>query len=553
MSAFLHTGPMHAPRSLVIVGPTGAGKSTVGARLAQRLGRAFVDLDARIEARAARRIADIFERDGEAAFRRLESQALREALEADAVVATGAGAVLDEANREALRMRATVLHLDATPEVQLARLQHDADRPLLAGDRAAALQAMAARRAPLYAEVADARIDTSGLAVDAVVDAAAGALALLAAGDGVAPRRLAVESPRGAYPIVIGDGLLRDGRALADAVRGRHALVVCDRNVARLHLPVVEASLRRLRPDLHVGVHVLPPGEHEKTLERWREVIDALAALGATRDATVVALGGGVVGDLAGFAAASWMRGVDVVQVPTTLLAMVDSSVGGKTAVDLPAGKNLVGAFHPPAAVVADTGTLRTLPPRELRAGLAEVVKYGAIFDAGFLDTLDARADALLRGDGDALAEAVLRSCRYKADVVARDPFERGDRALLNFGHTFGHAIEAEQGYAGATDGLVHGEAVAVGMVLAARLSTMLGRAPAGDAQRLEGLLARLGLPTRVPAGLSPEALLARMRLDKKADAAGLRFVLWDGAGQGRIVREVPETAVLDVMRTAMG
>ncbi|WP_407910075.1 3-dehydroquinate synthase [Lysobacter claricitrinus] len=346
----------------------------------------------------------------------------------------------------------------------------------------------------------------------------------------------------------IGAGLLTEGSALAAAIRGRHVLIVTDANVARLHLPVLDATVRRIRPDARIATLVLPPGESEKTIGRWQEAIDALAKLGATRDATVVALGGGVIGDLAGFAAACWMRGIDVVQVPTTLLAMVDSSVGGKTAVDLPAGKNLVGAFHPPSAVIADTATLATLPPRELRAGLAEVVKYGAIFDAGFLAWLEARVDALIAGDVAVTAEAVERSCRYKAEVVARDPFERGDRALLNFGHTFGHAIETEQGYAGAVGGLVHGEAVAVGMVLAARLSAALGRAPVADAERLERLLSSLGLPTRIPVGLTPSALLDRMRLDKKADAAGLRFILWDGAGQGRIVRDVPDAAVLDVL-----
>lgn len=542
---------MSASFPIVLVGPTGAGKTTIGARVAQRLGRAFVDLDARIEAATGRRIADVFAQDGEPAFRALESAALRDALvEHDAVIATGAGIVLDEGNRRLLREQARVVHLDASTAVQLERLCDAGDRPLLAvDDRAAALEAMALRRGPLYAQVADARIDTRDLDADAVTEAVPGAVALLDAPRIPAtPQTLDVDSPRGAYPIQVGPGLLLDGAALAASIRGRHVLVVCDANVALLHLAVVDASLRRLRPELRIGQHVLPPGEHEKTLDRWREVIDALAALGATRDATVLALGGGVVGDLAGFAAASWMRGIDVVQVPTTLLAMVDSSVGGKTAVDLPAGKNLVGAFHPPAAVIADTRTLRTLPARELRAGLAEVVKYGAIFDAAFLDWLDDNADALLAGDDACLAEAIARSCRYKAEVVARDPFEHGDRALLNFGHTFGHAIETEQGYAGAADGLVHGEAVAVGMVLAARLSAMLGRASEADASRLERLLDRLGLPVRIPAGLAPDRLLARMRLDKKADAAGLRFILWDGIGQGRVVRDVPETAVLEVL-----
>ncbi|MDI9237299.1 3-dehydroquinate synthase [Lysobacter sp. LF1] len=352
------------------------------------------------------------------------------------------------------------------------------------------------------------------------------------------------------YDISIGPGLLGDPVLFGHALRGRHALIVSDTNVAPLYADTLEATLLTARPAMQVARFVMPAGEQEKTLARFCQCLDALAALGATRDATVIALGGGVVGDLAGFAAACWMRGIDVVQVPTTLLAMVDSSVGGKTAVDLPAGKNLVGAFHPPRAVAADTATLRTLPPRELRAGLAEVVKYGAIFDAEFLTWLEARTQALLAGDDATLAEAIARSCEYKADIVARDPYEHGERALLNFGHTFGHAIEAEQGYAGAgSEALNHGEAVSVGMVLAARLSAALGRSPAADTQRLQALLQKLGLPTVVPAGLEPEALLARMRLDKKADATGLRFVLWDRAGLAKVVSGVADEKVLDVLR----
>jgi len=352
------------------------------------------------------------------------------------------------------------------------------------------------------------------------------------------------------YAIAIGPGLLDDSARLALTLRGRHALIVSDRNVAPLYADQVESALRYARPGIALARYVMPAGEQEKNLARFAECLDALAALGATRDATVIALGGGVVGDLAGFAAACWMRGIDCVQLPTTLLAMVDSSVGGKTAVDLPAGKNLVGAFHPPRAVIADTATLRTLPERELRAGLAEVVKYGAIFDAHFLDWLGAHADALLVRDDLALAEAIARSCAFKADVVARDPYERGHRALLNFGHTFGHAIEAAQGYSGtATDALNHGEAVAVGMVLAARLSTELGMASTADTERLLSLLARFGLPTAIPAGVDPDEMLARMRLDKKADAHGLRFVLWDGAGAARVVSGVSDQAVLAVLR----
>ena len=347
------------------------------------------------------------------------------------------------------------------------------------------------------------------------------------------------------YRISIGNGLLADGAALARQVRGRHALLVSDSTVAPLYLDSVHVALQQARPDLQIGHFVLPAGEASKTLSNFGAAIEALATLGATRDSCVFALGGGVVGDLAGFAAACWMRGVDCVQLPTTLLSMVDSSVGGKTAVDIAQGKNLVGAFHPPRAVFADTATLRTLPARELRAGLAEVIKYGAIRDPRFFRWLETEHAALSCADETTLALAIAASCEHKAEIVERDPLERGERALLNLGHTFGHAIETEQGYGG----LIHGEAVAVGMVQAAHLSERLGLSPAVDTARLRGLLQRFGLPVEAPPGLDAEAVLAHMRLDKKAQASGLRFIVWDGAGLARVLADVPENAVRAVLR----
>ncbi len=358
------------------------------------------------------------------------------------------------------------------------------------------------------------------------------------------PRREVAVGGDRPYTITIGPGLLGDGALLAATLRGGDAFVISDDAVAPLYLQRVLDALCAARPGARLAHWAMPAGEASKTLSRFGEAIDAIARAGARRDATVYALGGGVVGDLAGFAAAAWMRGVDCVQLPTTLLAMVDSSVGGKTAVDLPQGKNLVGAFHPPRAVLADTATLRTLPARELRAGLAEVVKYGAIVDAGFLDWLDAHAEALLAMDDAALGEAIARSCAHKAAIVERDPFEHGERALLNFGHTFGHAIETGQGYGG----LIHGEAVAVGMVQAARLSEHLGLASAADTARLRDLLQRFGLPVDPPPGLDADELLAHMRLDKKAEAAGLRFIVWDGPGRARVQAGVPEDAVRAVL-----
>jgi 3-dehydroquinate synthase len=353
-------------------------------------------------------------------------------------------------------------------------------------------------------------------------------------------RTLHVELGSRRYPITIGSGLLNQPALLAGLAPGKHALVITDENVAPHYLPLLEGALAGKT----VRTLVLPPGEQEKNLQRFGEVIEALAGLGASRDATVFALGGGVVGDLAGFAAACWMRGVRFVQLPTTLLAMVDSSVGGKTAVDLPSGKNLVGAFHQPSAVLADTDVLATLPERELQAGLAEIIKYGAIFDVGFISWLERNIDALRARDALALTEAIARSCRHKAGVVARDEQEQGERMLLNFGHTFGHAIEVEQGFGR----LLHGEAVAVGMVVAARLATHIKRAPAADAERLTALLRRAGLPVALPEGLDPEALLTRMKLDKKSLSGVPRLILWRGIGRAEIVRDVPEAAILKAL-----
>ena len=348
------------------------------------------------------------------------------------------------------------------------------------------------------------------------------------------------------YTIAIGPGLLGDGDALARHVRGRHVLLVSDSVVAPLYAGTVREALHTARPDLAIGTFILPAGEESKTLAHFGHAIEALATLGATRDACVVALGGGVVGDLAGFAAACWMRGVDCVQVPTTLLSMVDSSVGGKTAVDIPQGKNLVGAFHPPRAVFADTDALATLPARELRAGLAEVIKYGAIRDARFFQWLEQERQALLAMDGEALALAIAASCEHKAEIVARDPLEKGERALLNLGHTFGHAIEAGMGYGA----WLHGEGVGAGMVMAAELSRRLGLVDETFVRRLKALIERAGLPVRgavIDANDNAGRYLQLMRLDKKAEGGEIRFVVIDEPGSAAM-RPAPDDLVRSVI-----
>ena len=353
-------------------------------------------------------------------------------------------------------------------------------------------------------------------------------------------REIRVELGARSYPIRIGHGLLERSDEWRQAVPGRQLLIVSDEHVAPLYAARVAAACG----ERALAQLVLPPGEEHKTLAACARIFDTLAQLRASRDACIVALGGGVIGDLAGFAAACWMRGIAFVQMPTTLLAMVDSSVGGKTAVDLPQGKNLVGAFHQPRAVVIDTATLATLPQRELRAGLAEVIKYGALGDAAFFAWLEQHAAALLARDAAALAEAIAHCCTQKAGIVGRDETEQGERALLNFGHTFGHAFEVVAGYGA----LLHGEAVAIGMCLAARLSAQLGRAPAADTQRLQSLLARCGLPAAPPSGIDPDAVLDAMKLDKKNLSGRLRLILWRGVGGAEIVADVDEQAVRGVL-----
>ncbi|MDE2156924.1 MAG: 3-dehydroquinate synthase [Xanthomonadaceae bacterium] len=355
------------------------------------------------------------------------------------------------------------------------------------------------------------------------------------------PRTITVALGQRSYPVWIGAGLLDDHTRWRAMLRGRHALVISNTTVAPLYLERVAQGLHGLR----WSSFLLDDGEAHKSFANVGRALEALAALGATRDACVIALGGGVVGDLAGFSAACWMRGIDFIQIPTTLLAMVDSSVGGKTGVNLPAGKNLAGAFHQPRAVMADIDTLATLPEREYRAGLAEVVKGAAIGDEAFFAWLEQHAAALAARDPAAVPEAIARKVTYKAGVVARDETEQGERALLNLGHTFGHALET----AGHYTALLHGEGVAIGMRLAARLSERLGMSEAADTERLQRLLEKLGLPVAIPPGMDAPELLALMRLDKKNSAGELRLILWRGIGRAEIVGGVSEADVLAVLR----
>ena len=347
--------------------------------------------------------------------------------------------------------------------------------------------------------------------------------------------RLHIDLGERGYPILIGPGLLHDPALVGGSVAARDVLVVTNTTVAPLYLARLERALQGKR----LASVALPDGEQHKTLATLNRVFDALVEHRMNRDACVVALGGGVVGDMAGFSAACYQRGVDYVQVPTTLLAQVDSSVGGKTGVNHPGGKNLIGAFHQPRAVLADTDTLGTLPPREFRAGLAEVIKYGLIADAGFLDWIEAHLDALLRLDGAALARAIRRSCEIKAAIVAEDEREHGRRALLNLGHTFGHAIETATGY----DEWLHGEAVGAGLLMAADLSWRLGWLAEADLARIRHLLERAGLPVATPP-IGAGRALQLMGMDKKVLAGRIRLVLMRRVGEGVVVGDYPAAAL---------
>ena len=353
---------------------------------------------------------------------------------------------------------------------------------------------------------------------------------------------LNVELGERSYPIVIGSKLLGDPQYLLPYIRGKQVCVVTNETVAPLYLSRLLEGLSEFE---HVDTLELPDGESFKTLDTVNRIFDLLLERRHNRTTTLIALGGGVIGDMTGFAAACYQRGVDFIQVPTTLLSQVDSSVGGKTGVNHPLGKNMIGAFYQPRAVLADMDTLVTLPERELAAGIAEVIKYGLICDAPFFDWLEGNMDRLLAREPQALAYAVDRCCRDKASVVAEDERETGRRAILNFGHTFGHAIETVQGYGS----WLHGEAVAAGMVMAAELSLLRGTLQSDLVGRIRELLKRAGLPCAAPEGMSVEQFLETMAVDKKVLDGRLRLVLLRALGEAQIVDDAPRSLVIEALR----
>jgi shikimate kinase/3-dehydroquinate synthase len=516
--------------TLLLNGFMGAGKSTVGRLCAQRAGVPFVDLDESVTARAGMSIPDLFLAEGEAGFRRRESDELARLLGEPGrrVIALGGGTLLDGARRRAALAQARVVTLTARPETLAARTA-GAGRPLLDGarDRLGRIRELLASRSDAYAE-AHARVITDGRPVAEVAEAVLEAWTRPVIAVPLGARTYSVRFAAG-QPDVI-------GRTVA-ALTPSQTFVVTDANVRRLWGEVLDGVLARHGVAPRATV-VLEPGEEHKHLASVERALVTMVEAGADRDTVVIGHGGGVVTDIAGFTAATLLRGVRWMPVPTTLLAMVDASVGGKTGVDLGLAKNAVGAFHQPAGVVVDVASVATESPRAYASGLAEVVKSAAIGDADLFDRLEADVDAVLLRSQARVEELAFRSVAVKAAIVARDELESGDRALLNFGHTVGHALEAEGGYAR----LTHGEAVALGMVAALRVGVAEGVTSPTLADRAVRLLSRLGLPTDLdaqPLG----AALPLVALDKKRRRGSIRFVLLRALGDA-LVREIDPAAL---------
>lgn len=346
------------------------------------------------------------------------------------------------------------------------------------------------------------------------------------------------------YPIHIGEQLLSDAQLLVPHIHGQQVCIISNETVAPLYLETVSNTLSAFDP-LSI---ILPDGEEYKTLDTISLIYDRLLEARFSRSATLVALGGGVIGDMVGFAAATYQRGIDFIQIPTTLLSQVDSSVGGKTGVNRPLGKNMVGAFYQPNCVLADTSTLRTLPERELKAGLAEVIKYGLINNLSFLNWLDENIENILTLDADALAYAIYTSCQEKAVIVAQDEKEAGIRAILNLGHTFGHAIETAMGYGN----WLHGEAVATGIVMAAELSHRENLINLDDVNRVRSIIERAGLPTNPPGEMDVDTFISLMSRDKKAEQGKINFILLEALGKARVSSDVSQGALVSVLESLL-
>lgn len=531
--------------NIILIGMMGAGKTTIGRALASHLDKEFVDSDHEIQKRTGVKIPVIFEIEGEAGFRKRESEVLAELAERkNIVLATGGGAVLNPENREILRRSGIVIYLRASVGDLYRRTQHDKNRPLLQTQNLyARLSELYTQRDTLYRETAHVIIDSGKQGVRFLVDKLINKLlssdftAITQDNQSTAMQTITVDfTPsldKRSYPIHIGYGILQQVDLIVSCLPQKRVAIVSNTTIAPLYLDKLRAALEA-RGVASIPI-ILPDGEVHKNWETLNLIFDALLKNHCERKTAILALGGGVVGDLTGFAAATYLRGVPFIQIPTTLLAQVDSSVGGKTGINHPLGKNMIGAFYQPRMVLTDSATLNTLPDRELRAGIAEIIKYGLIRDPAFFEWLEQNMHRLLARDPVTLNEAIQRSCENKAEIVASDEQEKGVRALLNLGHTFGHAIENGMGY-----GVwLHGEAVAAGIVLAAELSRRMKFISEADVSRIRKIFVQAGLPVDAPK-MPVDKYLQLMMLDKKVEAGKTRFIVLNRIGEAVMRSDIP-------------
>ena len=559
--------------NLIITGFSGTGKSLVAKEVARRLNWDFLDTDDEIVKQTRKPIAEIFRRDGESKFRELERETIRKACQQrQTVIAIGGGAIVDPQNCELLAKDGLIVCLEAKPETIYERLFQEAVyspetevRPLLATDNPLErIGQLKASRQPSYAK-ADWAIHTDSLSVSEVAEEVIRAWRLLRRPDFIGvPRNdkekaqsgiakdiaCLVETATQSYPVFVGYGLLdKLGEKMRQAALSGTATIISDKNVFSLYGSKVVGILKDA--GFVVNSFVVPPGEETKNMDYAIKIYDFLVGHRAERDDVIIALGGGMVGDLAGFVAATFLRGMFWIQVPTSLIAMVDASIGGKVGINHPEGKNLIGAFYQPTLVLADPQALTTLPQRELVSGWAEVIKHGMILDKEFFEFLEANVNRLTELEQEALTRAVARSAAIKAQVVNQDEKEReGKRTILNYGHTIAHGLEAATQY----KCFLHGEAVAIGMMGAAKLSQRLGLLPSAAVERQQALLQKFGLPTSLPAmrsnlKLSLAGVTRAMELDKKMKGKAIRWVLLQDIGRTVIRSDVPQKEVLAVLQ----
>jgi 3-dehydroquinate synthase len=525
-----------AEKNIILTGFMGTGKTTIGRLLAERLHRPFVDMDTQIEAHFGKPIPQVFAEDGEPAFRVIEAQLCAHlSQEKGLVLSTGGGALVNSGNRKVLAETGTIICLTASVDTILERVEHNTDRPLLPGthdERAKRIRHLLHERRHAYSAI-PIQVNTSDRAPGQIVDDIL--IALDADHEAAGMTRIPVREPGGSYDICLGTALLAQaGRLFVN--RGLHpgpVAIVSNLEIADRHYELLKQGLTEA--GFEPTLCIVPEGEQHKTLATISLIYDQLLAAGLDRRNPVVALGGGVVGDMTGFAAATYLRGVPFVQIPTSLLSMVDASVGGKTGVDLPQGKNLVGAFKQPHLVIIDADVLESLPAVEFRSGLAEVIKHGIIGNPDLFVQLEEHGPTSIVH---MLADAV----RVKVEVVQEDPFEQGRRALLNLGHTFGHAIELVSNF-----NVRHGEGVALGIIAASNMAVELNRLSPELAKRIRNLIDRVGLPVTWP-GLDPEAVHAAMFFDKKRSGKTVRFIIPQALGDVVMIDDPGR----DVVRAAL-